>query len=77
MRFSVLRAGVCRNVANICGWRSDSPYLHAFDCLEEVHHQMEEQVLVNSMQEIGYKKEQVREQELPNGKKLVRIDFVR
>lgn len=56
---------------------SDSPYLHAFDCLEEVHHQMEEQVLVNSMQEIGYKKEQVREQELPNGKKLVRIDFVR
>lgn len=56
---------------------SVSPYLHVFDCLEEVHHQMEEQELICAMQEIGYKKEQVIEKELPNGKKLVRIDFVR
>lgn len=55
---------------------SDSPYLHAFDCLDEVHHQMEEQTLICAMNEIGYKKELVKEQELPNGKKLVRIDFV-
>ncbi len=56
---------------------SDSPYLHVFDCLDEVHHQMEEQELINSMHEIGYKKRQVIERELPNGKKLVRLDFSR
>lgn len=54
---------------------SDSPYLHAFDGLEEVHHQMEEDALVNCMSEIGYRKIMRSEQELPNGKKFVRIDF--
>jgi hypothetical protein len=56
---------------------SDSPYLHAFDSLDEVHHQMEENQLINSMQEIGYILEMTGEREMPNGKKLVRIDFVR
>lgn len=56
---------------------SDSPYLHAFDCLETVHHQMEEDALVNCMFEIGYRKTEHLEQELPNGKKFVRIDFSR
>jgi hypothetical protein len=28
------------------GWISDSPYLHVFDALEQVHHQMEEHALV-------------------------------
>lgn len=56
---------------------SDSPYLHAFDCLEEVHHQMEEDRLVNCMSEIGYRKTEHFEQELPNGKKFVRIDYSR
>lgn len=54
---------------------SDSPYLHAFDRLDEVHHQMQEEELVNAMAEIGYKKELQHEKELPNGKKFVRIDF--
>ena len=54
---------------------SDSPYLHAFDCLETVHHQMEEDALVNGMSEIGYRKVERLEQDLPNGKKFVRIDF--
>ena len=31
---------------------SDSPYLHAFDCLDEVHHQMEKNELILSMQDI-------------------------
>lgn len=31
------------------GFVSDSPYLHAFDGLESVHHQMAEQELKNSM----------------------------
>ena len=56
---------------------SDSPYLHAFDCLNKVHHQMEENELVKCMQEIGYKVEQLQERELPNGKKFVRMDFRR
>ena len=56
---------------------SDSPYLHAFDCLETVHHQMEEEALINCMSEIGYRKVEQLEQELPNGKKFVRIDFSR
>ena len=54
---------------------SDSPYLHAFDCLEEVHHQMEEDALVNSMSEIGYRKIERLEQDLPNGKRFIRLDF--
>lgn len=56
---------------------SDSPYLHAFDCLETVHHQMEEDALVNSMTEIGYRKVERLEQDLPNGKKFERLDFRR
>lgn len=55
---------------------SDSPYIHIFDRLAEVHHQMEEEKLINSLQEIGYKKSFVLERELPNRKKLVRIDFI-
>ena len=56
---------------------SDSPYLHAFDCLDEVHHQMEEDELILSMEDIEYKTERISEKELPNGKKFVRIDFKR
>lgn len=56
---------------------SDSPYLHAFDCLETVHHQMEEDALVKCMFEIGYRKAERLERELPNGKKFVRVDFFR
>lgn len=55
---------------------SDSPYLHSFDRLEEVHCQLEGEELVGRMQEIGYKMELMKEKKLPNGKKLVRIDFV-
>lgn len=54
---------------------SDSPYLHAFDRLGEVHHQMYETELTDSMAEIGYTKTLQRENNLPNGKKLLRIDF--
>lgn len=54
---------------------SDSPYLHAFDGLEYVHHQMAEQELQNSMNEIDYQLIQQLEYQLPNGKKLVQLDF--
>ena len=56
---------------------SDSPYLHAFDCLQEVHYQMEEKNLTDCMSKIGYQLKQTEEQLLPNGKKFVRLDFVR
>lgn len=58
-------------------WVSDSPYLHVFDGLEQVHHQMEEQALEESMIGIGYHIVRTLERLLPNGKKLVQIDFER
>lgn len=56
-------------------WVSDSPYLHAFDRLDEVHHQMEENSLSTRMHDIGYKKIFQTKTPLPNGKALSRMDF--
>ena len=56
-------------------WVSESPYLHAFDRLDEVHHQMEEKVLTAAMVEIGYTLIFQKSHPLPNGKALVRLDF--
>lgn len=61
------------NIEN--NWVSDSPYLHVFDGLERVHHQMEEQALEKAMFEIDYHAIKTLEYMLPNGKKLVQIDF--
>ena len=58
-------------------WVSDSPYIHVFDGLERVHHQIEEQALEKIMCEIGYYAIKTLEHNLPNGKKLVQIDFER
>ena len=57
------------------GFVSDSPYMHVFDDLDSVHHQMAEQELRNSMDAIDYQLIQMLEQKLPNGKKLVQLDF--
>ena len=56
-------------------WVSDSPYLHAFDRLDEVHHQMEEQAMTECLKEIGYKNTGSFRDDLPNGKALVRLDY--
>ena len=56
-------------------WVSDSPYLHAFDRLDEVHCQMEENQLEQSMKEIAYTKIHQSTEALPNGKALLRMDF--
>ena len=56
-------------------WVSDSPYLHVFDGLEQVHHQMEEHALENAMLEIDYHAIKTLEHLLQNGKKLVQMDF--
>lgn len=59
------------------GWVSDSPYLHVFDGLDSIHHQMEEQALERAMLELNYRKIKSLEHMLPNGKKLVQMDFER
>lgn len=56
-------------------WVSDSPYTHIFDVLEPVHHQIEETALEEAMMEIGYHTIKRLEHPLPNGKKLVQMDF--
>lgn len=58
-------------------WVSASPYLHAFDGLNAVHHQMEEKALAKAMSEIGYRLLKTDEYLLPNGKKLIMLDFER
>lgn len=57
------------------GWVSDSPYLHAFDGLERVHCQMEEGALRQAMSAAGYRAVKTLEKALPNGKKLLQLDF--
>ena len=56
-------------------WVSDSPYLHAFDGLDEVHHQMDQESLSTKLQEIGYKDILQARVPLPNGKAFIRMDF--
>ncbi|MBE6864364.1 MAG: methyltransferase type 11 [Ruminococcus flavefaciens] len=56
-------------------WVSESPYLRAFDRLDEVHHQMEEETLSAAMNDIGYSLILKETYPLPNGKALVRLDF--
>ena len=58
-------------------WVSDSPYLHVFDRLDEVHHQMEEAALTAAMNGIGYTLILRSSEPLPNGKALVRMDYRR
>ena len=58
-------------------WVSDSPYLHVFDRLEQVHHRMEQSALKKAMSEIDYHAIRTLEHMLPNGKKLIQIDFER
>lgn len=57
-------------------WVSDSPCLHAFDGLEPLHHQMEAQALERAMGEMNYHVVKTLEYLLPNGKKLVQMDFM-
>ena len=60
---------------DVNNWVSDSPFLHVFDRLDEVHCQMEEQGLKKAMEEIGYGVLKVKSYGLPNGKELFRMDF--
>lgn len=54
---------------------SDSPYLHVFDNLSKVHHDMEEETLIKAMKESNYTLCLRKQSDLPNGKALLRLDF--
>lgn len=54
---------------------SESPYASAFDRLDEVHHQLSEPMIIACMSEIGYALCHTEQEPLPNGKKLLQLDF--
>ena len=54
---------------------SDSPYIHVFDRLAEVHHQINQNEFISALNQVAYKEILYKEEALPNGKKLVRSDF--
>jgi len=59
------------------GFVSESPYIHAFDRVFEVHHQMEEDKLTDALETIGYSKLNREDISLPNGKKFVQVDYIK
>lgn len=56
-------------------WVSNSPYINVFDNLEQVHCQIEQNKLKKTMLEISYSTIKNSKYILPNGKKLIQIDF--
>lgn len=58
-------------------WVSDSPYIHAFDGLDDIHCQIDSGILNEKMKEIGYGLILNDTKNLPNGKALVRLDYQR
>jgi hypothetical protein len=58
------------------GFVSDSPYVHSFDELNRVHHQIEMHELRQILSKISYQCLSEKEYPLPNGKKLVQMDFL-
>ncbi|MBR4555220.1 MAG: methyltransferase type 11 [Ruminococcus sp.] len=62
---------------DVKNWVSDSPYLHAFDGLDRVHHQIGAGTLSAAMDKIGYTEILSASHPLPDGKALVRMDHRR
>ena len=56
-------------------WVSDSPWLHAFDGLDAIHHQMDPRELTAQMGRIGFRETLQASEPLPNGKQFVRLDY--
>lgn len=54
---------------------SESPYLHVFDRLNRVHHSMDANALSEIMNDMHYKLDTKEEQLLPNGKKLIQLNY--
>ena len=56
---------------------SDSPYLHVFDSLDKVHHQICKTELIRTMEKAAYTILYEDEKLLPNGKAFLRLDFIK
>ena len=56
-------------------WVSDSPWLHAFDGLDAIHHQMDPQEFTAQLEQIGYRETLRSAEPLPNGKQFLRLDY--
>ncbi|WP_028042916.1 class I SAM-dependent methyltransferase [Candidatus Stoquefichus massiliensis] len=56
---------------------SNSPFTHVFEHLDEVHHQLEEIQLIQHMKDIHYEHTLKEVTLLPDGKQLLRLDFVK
>ena len=56
---------------------SDSPYLHVFNNLDKVHHQMKGAELITAMKNIGYELIYSCDYILPNQKKFSQLDFIK
>lgn len=69
-----ISCGIQVNTAD--GFVSDSPYVHSFDELNRVHHQIEIHELRQILSKISYQCLSEKEYPLPNGKKLVQLDFL-
>ena len=54
---------------------SDSPYTKAFDKLDEVHHEINEETLIQRMGNLGYNLRKKEDFDLINGKIFIRLDF--
>lgn len=54
---------------------SDSPYVHTFNCLDQVHEQMSVTGMNDTLAELGYVPVYQEEMNLLNGKKLIRLDY--
>ena len=56
-------------------WVSSSPYIHAFDNLDNIHFYIDEKSLTDTMCQAGYKFIKKEIDILPNRKSLVRLDY--
>lgn len=56
-------------------WVSNSPYIHAFDDLDKIHCRIDENCLTQAMNDIGFQLITQIEKPLPNGKKLLQLDY--
>lgn len=56
-------------------WLSYSPYVKTFEKLDEVHHKIDKENLINKMKDIDYDFLKNEWFDLPNGKKFIRLDF--
>ena len=54
---------------------SFSPYLPVFDCLQEIHKEIDEYGIIQAMREIEYNLIYREDTALPNQKSLLRLDF--